>query len=159
MPRRFMLALAFVSALTGCVAAPPNGPLVEYRSGLTPVTRPVKCEANYALFSSTQPSVPLTEHHITEGERVGFCREPDGSVSAVAPGYRLALPPGEYTWEVIHASVSPWRERFWQQAGKNAGFTLKVTGIAVGVTCLILLALTIILVLVIAKSNTNGFGP
>jgi hypothetical protein len=157
MLRRTTFALAFVSALTGCVASPPNGPLVEYRAGLTPVTRPVKCEANYALFSSAQPGVPLAEHHITECERVGFCREENGSVSAVAPGYRLALPPGEYTWEVIHASVSPWRERFWQQAGKNAGFTLKVTGIAVGVTCLILLALTLILVFASAKSN--GFGP
>ena len=47
-----------------------------------------------------------------------------------------------------------WRP---EARGKNATFTLKVAGISVGVNCLILLALT--LVLVFASGKSNGFGP
>jgi hypothetical protein len=109
--RRSITALALVSALTGCVAAPPKGPLVEYRDGITPVTRPVKCEATYALRSADRPD-PLTAHHVERGERLGFRREADGSVTAVAPGHLLPLAPGAYTWEVVPGSVAPWRTRF-----------------------------------------------
>ncbi|QJW93496.1 hypothetical protein [Frigoriglobus tundricola] len=127
---RVARALALLSALTGCVASPPKGPLVEYREGQAPITRRVKCEANYVLLTKDAAAArgQIAEHHIMKGERVGFRREPDGTVTAIAPGYKLALPPGAYAWEVVRASVPPWRERFWCEVRDRGIEAERVTG-------------------------------
>ena len=162
MPRRFTFALAFLSALTGCVAAPPSGPLVEYREGLTPITRPVKCRATYALCAHDRPPGEgvLASHCVAEGERIGFRREEDGSVTAVAPGYTLPLAPGSYSWEVVRESVPPWRERFWQKTRDDAEATVKITGTALGVGCLLALLLGLAILYAYAEGNSNrsAFG-
>src|SRR5829696_1862416 len=120
--RRLILPLAYVSALTGCVAAPPKGAFVEYRDGQTPVTKPIKYEATYALSAADQPSgtLPLTSHQLAKGERIGFCRGADGTMYAVAPGYSIALPPGgAYSWEVVPGSGPSESERKWSAAREH----------------------------------------
>ena len=130
MRRRPTLALALVSALTGCVSAPPDGPLVEFRDGLTPVTRPVECEGTYSLVA-VGSSRPVVEHRAVKGERLGFRREPDGSVVAVAPGYTFPLDPGAYVWAVTPGSVKPYRERLLCETRDRALTAAKWAGIAV----------------------------
>jgi hypothetical protein len=120
-------ALALVSALTGCVATPPKGPFVEYHDGLTPITRPVKCEATYALRSADQPA-PLTAHHVERGERLGFRREVDGSVSAVAPGQVHPLAPGAYSW-VVMGGVPPWWKRLGQEVSPAVPGAIFLAGV------------------------------
>jgi hypothetical protein len=110
--RRPILALALVSALTGCVAGPPPGPFVEYNPDLAPTTRRVTCPAVYILrHADRTDSEPLAVHRVAKGERIGFRREADFSVIAVAPGYTLALPPGAYVWDVDRTSLAPWWSR------------------------------------------------
>jgi hypothetical protein len=147
--RRPFLALALLSALTGCVSPPPNGPLVEYRPGAPPVTGTVKCEANYVLVAKDPNAAlgPFGEHHLRKGERVGFRCEADGSVTALAPGYTIALPPGAYAWEVVPGSVPPLRERQWCETRAHFMKFARVTGIALLVAAAIvgiLLAVAII---------------
>ncbi len=142
MSRRPLLALALVSAVTGCVSAPPDGPFVEYRAGLTPITRPVKCPGTYALHADGQPA-PLLTRDAVEGERIGFKREADSSVTAIAPEQELALPPGEYAWELVPGTTPPWRDRFRAKAGAKVGSAAQQTASAVvigsGVAALIAL--------------------
>ena len=157
--RRSVLALALVSAVTGCVAAPPNRPLVEYHPGLTPITRPVKCPATYVLCGTDPPgAAPLAEHHVAKGERVGFRREEDGSVSAVAPGYTLALPPGAYAWEVVRESIPPWRERAWCETRQHAATAGKTTLLVVGVVCLLALLIALGMLYATAEGGSNSSG-
>jgi hypothetical protein len=158
-PHRPLLALALVSALTGCVAAPPAGPLVEYRDGLTPITRPVKCPATYVLRADPPGAVPLAEHHVAEGERIGFRREEDGSVSAVAPGYTIALAPGAYSWVVVRGSVPSWRERFWCETRKRADAAGRTTVLVVGTVALLTTLLALGLLYAWAEGNgSNSLG-
>jgi hypothetical protein len=140
MTRRFVLALALVSALTGCVAPPPKGAFVEYRAGLTPITRPVKCPGTYALHDRDRPAEgPLLTRQAHEGERLGFCRDPNGDIVATAPEHTLLLQPGDYTWEIVPGSVEPWRHRFRAKvAERAASATVTACGI-VGVTVLVAL--------------------
>ena len=148
MTRRPLFALAMVSALTGCVSPPPTSPFVEYRDGLPPVTRPVECEANYRLVatdSSASPG-PFGEHHIVKGGHIGFRREADGSLTAVAPGYALALPPGAYHWEVVQSSVPSVRER---QLCATREYALKAARVAGIVTLVKLAVLGVMLVVII----------
>jgi hypothetical protein len=139
--RRGTTALALLSALTGCVAAPPKGRFVEYHEGLTPITHPVRCEATYALHAAGAAE-PLTAHHLGRGERIGFRREADGSVSAVGPGQVLALEPGEYWWAVVPGTVAPWRKRLGAEispAVPGAAFLADV-GLVLGALFLCVLA-------------------
>lgn len=121
MLHRLILPLAYVSALTGCVSAPPEGAFVEYREGLTPITRPSPCKASYALRPAAEPEAqPLALVRIGEGVRVGFRRERDGSVTAIGPKVMLPLEAGAYVWEVVPGSVPPWKTRAKQGLRKVA---------------------------------------
>jgi hypothetical protein len=135
MLRPTALALALASALTGCVATPPTGAFVEYRDGLTPTTRPVKCEATYALRSADQ-AAPLTAHHVQRSERLGFRREADGSVSAVAPGQILPLAPGTYSWVVV-GGVPPWWKRLGQEVSPAVPGAIFLGTVAAGLGALL----------------------
>jgi hypothetical protein len=145
--RRPLLALALLAVLAGCVSSPPDGPLVEYHPGLPPVSRKVTCEADYTLVARDAAAVqgPFGAHHLRKGDRVGFRCEADGSVTALAPGYTLALPPGAYAWEVIPESVPSLGERRLCATGKALLTAATVTGggllVATGALGLLVLVL------------------
>ena len=149
MTRRPMFALALLSALTGCASPPPTGPFVECRDGLPPVTRPVTCEANYVLVAKDAAAAPgpFGEHHIHKGEQIGFRREADGSLTAVAPGYTLPLPPGAYSWEVVQSSVPSLRERQWCETRAHMLTAAKVTGIVALVTLAVMGVLLVVIII------------
>lgn len=142
-PLLALLALAPV----GCVSPPPVGPFVEYRDGQTPTTRTVKCEADYALMAQDPSAAlgPFGRHHVGRGGVLGFRRAADGSLTAVAPGYAVALPPGAYSWEVVPDSVPPLHERRWSEARRHFETAAKVTGMTFLVGCTTLLVLIIAL--------------
>ncbi len=145
---RFPLpALAMILVLAGCAGTPPNGPLVEYRNGQTATTRRVKCEADYTLVARDASAAPgpFGNHHIRKGEVVGFRKEADGSLTAVAPGYTLPLPPGSYTWEVVPDSVPPMRDRQSAETRQILWTATKVAGMTFLVGCTTLLVLIIAL--------------
>lgn len=158
--RRPLYALALASALTGCAGPAPVGSIAEYRPGSPPVTREITCEANYVLVARDPngPSGPFGEHHIHKGENVGFRTEGDGSVTAIAPGYTLALPPGSYAWEVVPASVPPERERLLCEARRHFLTFAKVTGIVAVVAAAVVGIFFIVLVIALANSNFPNFS-
>jgi len=145
-PRTALLALALLAPV-GCVSPPPTGSFVEYRDGQTPTTRAVKCEADYALVAHdpTAAPGPFGRHHVGRGGVLGFRRAADGSLTAVAPGYAVALPPGAYSWEVVPESVPPLRERQWTEARRHFETAAKFTGMTFLVGCTTLLVLIVAL--------------
>lgn len=154
--RRVVLALALVSALTGCIGSPPTGPLVEYRDGLTPITRRVPCDATYRLCRSDDPTAPsLIEPYIKENDRIGFRREKDGTVVGDAAGCTIELPPGAYRWEVVPESVAPFRERFRQRVHEDVTETAEFTRNAIIIGGIVVLALALSLAYAIGKSNSG----
>jgi hypothetical protein len=156
--RRPLLALALVSALVGCVSSPPNGPLAEYRPGAPPVTRTIPCEANYALVARDGSGAggPFGEHHLRTGERVGFRPGPDGSVTAVGPGYTLVLPSGDYAWEVVPGSVPPARERWLRETREHALMAAKVAGVGMLVATAAVGVAAVVAVVVVAHAHWPG---
>lgn len=154
--RRPLLALALLSALTGCAGRPPSGPLAEYRPGLQPTTVPVTCAANYVLVAkdAATPPAPPGEHHLRRGDRVGFRLGPDGSLTAVAPGYMLALPPGSYAWEAAPASIPSPRERQLCEAREHFLRAAKVAGV-VTVTALAAIGLFVVVIAVAAATSDH----
>ena len=154
MPRRPVLALALLSALTGCVGAPPKGPLVEYHAGLTPITRPAPRPATYVLTATDQDRGPvqIAEHQVGEGQRIGFRREEDGSVVAVMPTGTLPLPPGAYAWEMVPGSVvvRPWRDEVREHVRADFRETVEAAGYA--------LLIGLIAAVVIGFSVAYGIG-
>ena len=141
--RRPLLALALVSALTGCVSAPPSGPIVEYRSGSPTVTGKVPCDAKYTLVTrdENEPRNTFGEHCLQKGQQLGFRSETDGSVTALAPGFTRLLPPGSYAWEAVASSIPSERERWLCEASKHVSTAAKVTGVVVAVAAFTLLVI------------------
>jgi hypothetical protein len=152
--RRPLLALALVSALTGCLSTPPCGTIAQYSPGSPSVAGNVTCEANYTLVSRDEngPRATFGEHHLRRGDRVGFRAEADGSVTAVAPGYSLALPAGSYAWEAVPGSVPSERERWLCETRRHALTAAKVTG-AVAVCALA--AIPILAIIAFASGGLN----
>ena len=156
MPRRFLMTLALLSALTGCVGSPPSGPLVEYRDGLTPITRPVKCEAKYALRTAGPPDAPpVAERFAVEGQRIGFYRNEYGELFAVAPGWTEPLGPGGYRWEVVKSSVPPWRARVRERVNDDVVETRKFTREALATTGTVLILVGLGALFVLCHSNAG----
>ena len=71
------------------------------------------------------------------GERIGFRREADGSVSAVAPGQVLPLAPGRYSWEVVPGSVAPWRKRLGQEVSPAVPGAIFLAGVTAALGALL----------------------
>lgn len=154
--RRVVLALALLSALTGCIGSPPAGPLVEYRDGLTPITRRVPCDATYRLCrSDAADAPPLAEPRVRENDRIGFRREKDGSVVGDAAGCTIELPPGAYRWEVVPESVAPWRERFRRHVRQDVTETAVFTGRAIVIGSLVVLFIALSAAYGIGKANSG----
>jgi len=144
--RRPILALALVSALTGCVSAPPSGPIVEYRSGSPSVNGKVPFDAKYTLVTHEEngPRSSFGEHCLQKGQQLGFRSEPDGSVTAIAPGFTRLLPPGSYAWEAVASSVPSKRDRWVCETRRHIFTAFKITGVVVAVAAVAFVVLFII---------------
>jgi hypothetical protein len=131
--RRPVLALAFASALTGCVSTVPKGPIAEYRPGSPSVSGKATCDASYTLVSQDENGLRGTfgDHRLRRGERVGFRPEADGSVTAIAPDYVHSLPSGSYAWVAVPGKIPSASERLLCDARRNAFNAAKVAAIVV----------------------------
>lgn len=115
MPRRAALLVLVTATAVGDCANPHAGhPVAEMRPGITPITSEVRYGATYALHRTDEPGEALYTTHLVRGERVGFRREADRSVVAVASGQTLPLGEGTFAWVMAEGSVPTWRERAGQ---------------------------------------------
>lgn len=132
------LAFALVSALIGC-ASGPRPPHAEFRDGITPIAPPAPYSASYLLHAG---GTTVEVRQVPKGERLGFAREKDGSVVAVAPDFRLALTQPAYAWEVVSETVpsrgARIRERLRESVRSVGGIlgTVAFVGVVFGLRVL-----------------------
>ena len=135
MRRVVLLALAFSIATGGCAHPHARKPAAEFRAGRAPTTRPVCHEASYALMRIDGPGEPLATARVLRDECIGFRREADGSVVAVAGNKTFPLPDGEFAWVLMSGTEPPWRERAGtdcKDVGAKVGGALVLGSLALG---------------------------
>jgi hypothetical protein len=107
-----LLALPLLHLVGGCHSLARDIVAIEYQPGTAPTTIAAKCDAVYRL-SAPEKREGRPGYQVAKGETVGFRREPDGSLVAVAAGHTLALEETRYVWvwEYTPKPTTPW-ERF-----------------------------------------------
>lgn len=112
MRRVVLLLLAALTALNGCAnpLAHQTNPQSEHQIGptLTRVPEP----ATYALTPLEHPNaVPLATVHLNRGERVGFRRDSDGTLVAVAGKQTFPVPNGTFGWVIVEKPTPGLHEK------------------------------------------------
>jgi hypothetical protein len=96
--RAVALLLPLLCLACGCKALVRDAETVEYRPGPTLSTTVASCDAEYTLSAPEKRETRLSVD-VAKGERVGFQREPDGSLVAVAGKETMRIEPGaHYVW-------------------------------------------------------------
>jgi hypothetical protein len=95
---RLILLFVLLSLLSGCRALVRDAEMVEYRPGAPPTTVVADCDAEYRLFAPEKHETRMPVD-VAKGEAVGFRREPDGSLVAVAGKETTPIPEGRYVWQ------------------------------------------------------------
>ena len=105
---RVMLVLLLLTLLGGCKAIVRDAETVEYQPGATPTTVVAKCDASYKLEVRDDAHKCYPPTDVTKGAVVGFRREPDGSLTAIAGKETKAIPEGRYVWGYKPKPVTQW---------------------------------------------------
>ncbi|MBN9118330.1 MAG: hypothetical protein J0I06_04070 [Planctomycetes bacterium] len=112
--RAAFLLLSLLSPLGGCRALVREGEAIAYRPGTVPATATAKCDATYTLDAvnpNTNTKYGRDTVDIPKGATVGFRREPDGSLVALAGEKVVTIPDEPAAWRYTPAPVTRW-DRF-----------------------------------------------
>ena len=108
MPRTIRLVVCFALLASGC--ANQKRTVAAYEPGGEGQTRPAPKSAQYILLCTDDAvangEYGLAVRQLSSRDAVGFAREHDGRLVAVAGGYRLPLDEGHYRWAVLPADGS-----------------------------------------------------
>jgi hypothetical protein len=117
MKHTLLLVLSLLSLVGGCKALSRDREAVEYRPGTLPTTVVADRDATYKLCADEpDPGRPVVD--VTKGERVGFRREPDGSLVAVAGTRTTPVPDVRHVWISSSWPVTR-RERFAESTSEG----------------------------------------
>jgi hypothetical protein len=136
MPRAAWLVLLLPIAF-GCKSLWRETEAVGYQPGTLPTTVVADRDATYRLCAD-EPDVGRPTVDVTKGERVGFRREPDGSLVAVAGTQATPIPDVHHVWRCSSWPVTRW-ERFTDSTVRESK---RVIGIIVWVPLVFLWCVT-----------------
>ncbi|QJW93495.1 hypothetical protein FTUN_1001 [Frigoriglobus tundricola] len=110
--RYVLLTLPLVCLVGGCQALTREAVAVEYRPGASPTAIEAQCAATYTLHS-IKPDSQLnpTTIELEKGATVGFRREPDGSLVAIAGWQTSPIAESQHVWRYTPVPVTRW-DRF-----------------------------------------------
>jgi hypothetical protein len=129
--RILTLLLPLLSLVCGCMGLRRDREAVEYRPGTPPTTVVAERDATYRLCADEpDPGRPWVD--VTKGERVGFRRESDGSLVAIAGTRTTPVPDVRHVWISSSWPVTRW-ERFAESTVEGSK---KVAGIVVAIPML-----------------------
>jgi hypothetical protein len=142
MRRAALLGLAVLTALGGCANPRRPGVVARYEPGQKLTSKKVPYDATVELYARDQPAAtgPLTSTGVTGGTRVGFRREPDGSVVAFVGGRPVPIPDGRCEWVIVASSWPRWwarRADDAERAAEAAGTALALTGLGLGIAAFV----------------------
>lgn len=118
MRRVTLLGLTVLTAISGCVAVRPDDSVAAYRPGNSVTTTTAGFDATYALYAVDHPGAtgPLLTVPLSRGNTIGFRREANRSVVAVAGERVIPIPDGACEWRVTPETMPG----FWQRCGDEA---------------------------------------
>jgi hypothetical protein len=102
-----LLVVLSANLTCGCKALWRDREAVEYRPGTPPTAVLAERDATYRLCAH-EPDETRPQVDVTKGERVGFRREPDGSLVAFAGTRTTTIPDVYHVWEYSSWPVTPW---------------------------------------------------
>lgn len=105
-----LASLAAISIASAIAAAGCATNSVEYRAGRTPVMTNSPATGLCQLYSSR--SQLLDSRTILKGEPIGFT-EAGAHLEAIAGPYQIALPAGNYRWQIDPATPAELRPSQW----------------------------------------------
>jgi hypothetical protein len=129
-----LILLSVLMPVSGCVNPYGRRSVAQVAPGIAPSELKVCYESTYALFRTDELGAAIYSTHLMRGERVGFRRECDGSLVAVASCQLIPLSEGTYVWKVVPGTAPTLRERalkHWHQFGTGMHGVLIVAGLAV----------------------------
>lgn len=128
--RRAVLALTLPPLLGGCLALVHDAEAIAYRPGTTPTTTVAKCDATFSLSASQadeRAELPVIE--LPKGATVGYRRETDGSLVAVAGERAIPILNDNAVWRYTPIPAARWKE-FADATGRRCQ---AVAGVLIGV--------------------------
>jgi len=137
-PVRRMISLAVaLGALTGCRALERDVVAVEYRPDRTLASTTAAYDATYYLHApaTEEKSAPVK---VPKGATVGFVRESDGVIVAIAGEERTALPDEKcvWKWKYTQRPVTRW-DRFVSRTITNCGGAIATAWLVALSPCII----------------------
>jgi hypothetical protein len=104
MPKKPIIWILVVSLfVTGCAHNPfdyGTYVITEYKPGNKPDTTVTPYEATYALFRYSRSSEPLFEGVLLPSNKIGFERDDNGNLMAIAGSKKIPIDGGDYCWYV-----------------------------------------------------------
>jgi hypothetical protein len=76
-------AIAVVGLILGGCWTPSNSPLVKYERGADVQVTTAPQDADYSLYAAGD-ATPMVRYTLSKGEKIGFAKNQDGSITAVA---------------------------------------------------------------------------
>ncbi|MBX9581941.1 MAG: hypothetical protein K2X87_16675 [Gemmataceae bacterium] len=110
MHRAVPLAALLPALAGGCRALVRDAEAIAYRPGTPPTTTAAECDARYQLSAPDELRYWL-QVDVPAGAAVGFRREPDGSLLAVAGEHVQPIPDARYVWLCTPKPATRW-DRF-----------------------------------------------
>lgn len=93
----FVVSAALVAAIPGCAAAPAGSSIVRYERGAAAYRVKAPQATEYALYAGDDPAPRMTVR-LETGAMIGFERDAENRLVAVAGDRKVVVPDGSYTW-------------------------------------------------------------
>ena len=109
MRRAALIAIATLPLCCGCRSLERDVVAIEYHPGSMPTTGISSCDATYTL-SSREPNCTLdyATIELPKGSTVGFQRQPDGTMAAVAGDRTTPISDCHSVWRYTPKPTSRW---------------------------------------------------
>ena len=109
MGRVAFILISLLSLVGGCRALDREVKAVEYRPGWQPITTESKCDATYSL-NSPEPNTTIgyATIDLPKGASVGYRRELDGSLVAIAGERITPIADSHSVWRYTPKPITRW---------------------------------------------------
>ena len=92
------LTLAFIITLTGCAMVQKGETVVKYDAGQQPIMGQATADGQYSLYRTTD-ATPMVTYNLKAGDKLGFERNTDAQLSAVAGQNHVPVSNDNYYWK------------------------------------------------------------
>jgi hypothetical protein len=124
MQRTTLLALPLFILIVDCQSSVKDVVAIEYHPEITPTTTTAKCDATFSL-TAPEPTKTLLTIELKEGATIGYRKELDGSIVAIAGEQTIPIP---NEWSIWRYKLKPDNQgnRFLDRASDICEIALSI---------------------------------